>query len=321
MIVYKVGEEGEDAEPVLKQQVPGTASSWTPPLESCLERGGHYAWSVRALRGKITSVWSSPSLFEVAAGPSEKEFEAALEIVQRYLSRERSGSGGGPSSRSDQSLEATSATPQTTATSASGATRPAVAGDSSLQVNGSSVVTVATLAGALCSTTELRFLDQGDGTVLDCNTGNIWLKDTCCFGELPYDDGVNPNIFTKLAELNAGLDLGCNDYQPGTHSDWQIPDIADYCSAGAVVQTCPAANAGDSLVDSTLDPALPNAAGDGPVALDDAFAPLPITSNLVDTWSANSVFGTSAWYVAFKGGNVNFQGQQLIGCVVPVRKP
>ena len=71
------------AEPVLKQQIPGSASSWTPPLGSCLERGGEYAWSVRALGVKSRSEWSPPSLFGVAAGPSREELETALALVQQ----------------------------------------------------------------------------------------------------------------------------------------------------------------------------------------------------------------------------------------------
>ncbi len=89
LVVYEVGEDEQDARPVLKQEVPGSASSWTPPLDSCLARGGQYAWSVRAVGQKAASEWSAPSLFEVAARPSEAEFETALEVVKSYLAVER----------------------------------------------------------------------------------------------------------------------------------------------------------------------------------------------------------------------------------------
>ena len=85
LVVYRVGEEGEDAEPVLRQNLPAPAYSWTPALESCLERGRQYAWSVRTIGRKQASAWSAPSLFEVAAGPTEAEYEKALEVVQQHL--------------------------------------------------------------------------------------------------------------------------------------------------------------------------------------------------------------------------------------------
>ncbi|MCP4249786.1 MAG: hypothetical protein GY778_22310, partial [bacterium] len=77
LVVYLVGEEGQEATPVLRQTVPGAANGWTPSLDACLERGERYAWSVRAVGRTEASDWSAPSLFEVAAGPGEVEFEQA----------------------------------------------------------------------------------------------------------------------------------------------------------------------------------------------------------------------------------------------------
>ena len=85
LLVYHVGEEAEDANPVLRETIAGSASGWTPSLDRCLERGGEYAWSVRAIGKKKASDWSSPSLFQVASGPSEVEFDAALQLVRSYL--------------------------------------------------------------------------------------------------------------------------------------------------------------------------------------------------------------------------------------------
>ena len=42
LVVYRLGEEGPAARPVLRESFAGTASSWTPALEHCLERGGRY---------------------------------------------------------------------------------------------------------------------------------------------------------------------------------------------------------------------------------------------------------------------------------------
>lgn len=85
LVVYRLGEEGEEAKPVLRETFAGSVGGWTPSLDRCLDRGGRYAWAVRAKDQKEASEWSSPSLFEVAAGASEAEFEEAVVMVRDYL--------------------------------------------------------------------------------------------------------------------------------------------------------------------------------------------------------------------------------------------
>lgn len=85
LVIYRLGEEGEEAQPVLRQRISGSALGWTPSLDRCLERSGRYAWSVRAVGSKKASKWSGPRLFQVASGPSAAEFEAALDVVRSYL--------------------------------------------------------------------------------------------------------------------------------------------------------------------------------------------------------------------------------------------
>ncbi len=63
LVVYRVEQGSEEAEPVLSQRISGSALGWTPSLDRCLERGGQYAWSVRAVAEKGALEWSSPSLF------------------------------------------------------------------------------------------------------------------------------------------------------------------------------------------------------------------------------------------------------------------
>lgn len=67
------------------------ARSWTPSLGSCLERGGRYAWSVRALTEEGEGLWSRPALFRLATGPSVQEVEAALETLRRHLGEAPAG--------------------------------------------------------------------------------------------------------------------------------------------------------------------------------------------------------------------------------------
>ena len=93
LVVYRLEAGGGDARPIVRRSFLGAVDSWTPTLESCLERGGRYAWSVRADNGEGASSWSAPSLIEVIAGPDEKEFLEALLIVRRYLDDRSSASG------------------------------------------------------------------------------------------------------------------------------------------------------------------------------------------------------------------------------------
>lgn len=105
LVVYRVGHESEAAKTVLRQRVAGTANVWTPSLDRCLERGRRYAWIVRALDDESAPVWSAPSLFQVAAGPTAAEFEQAVQIVRSYLHSR----GEGIDSRADSAEPPTSA--------------------------------------------------------------------------------------------------------------------------------------------------------------------------------------------------------------------
>ncbi len=95
LVVYEVGEQGEKAEPVLQQSLPGAAGAWTPSLDRCLLPAGRYAWSVRAVEPGGATEWSTASLFQVAPAPAEVAFEQALEIVRRHLAVEAEGAGLG----------------------------------------------------------------------------------------------------------------------------------------------------------------------------------------------------------------------------------
>jgi hypothetical protein len=102
LALYRLGDEAAPVpvpvpmpERVLRETVSGSASSWTPSLDRCLDRGSRYAWSVRAMGQGVASEWSNPSLFEVAARPSEVEFKEALEFVRSYLETRSVGSAQG----------------------------------------------------------------------------------------------------------------------------------------------------------------------------------------------------------------------------------
>ena len=327
LVVYLLGEENEEARPVLRRTFDGSVFSWTPSLDTCLERGGQYAWSVRAIGGKEASDWSPPSLFQVVSGPSELEFEEALQVVREYLAEEATGSVEG-SVGVTGSLSGVSTTPVTGSAgeAASSPSKLSVAtGDSALQVNGAAVVTTATLAAAfgvqLCLTVDYRYVDLIDGTVLDCNTGKMWLKDASCLGQGTWDD-TGTSIFTLVADLNntaEGLDFGCTDYTEGTYTDWEVPAMTDLCGlwSGTCFGTnlCCAASAG--LVDrSFLNPAVGNAAGDGQWAADDAFVGVQSSAY----WSASEYDDSRSFDVSLSGSYLAPSGKTNNKYVWPVRK-
>jgi hypothetical protein len=89
LVVYEVGAEGGTtssmpAEPALTARVPGSALSWTPGLEHCLQPGLSYGWSVRALEAEGPSAWAPPLFFAVPKAPTVEELSHAIEILQRH---------------------------------------------------------------------------------------------------------------------------------------------------------------------------------------------------------------------------------------------
>ena len=59
-----------------------------------------------------------------------------------------------------------------------------------------------------------RFLDNGDGTVTDCRTSLIWLKNANCYGSQSWD-----NAISSAATLNSG-ECGLSD--SSIEGDWHL---------------------------------------------------------------------------------------------------
>lgn len=74
-----------DPEVVRQWTLPGSATGYTPPLSSSLERGASYAWTLRARRGDNVGTWAAPRFFEIPAAPSQEELAAALEVLAAHL--------------------------------------------------------------------------------------------------------------------------------------------------------------------------------------------------------------------------------------------
>lgn len=304
LVVYRVGEDELEGEPVLQQRIPGSASSWTPPLGSCMERGGMYAWSVRALGRSEVSEWSPLSLFEVAHGWSEAEFEEALAVVRRYLEQEGRGQAESGRAALRWVPDAPSASPSALQASRRIAAQIVAAGDPGIQVNGSPVVTVATILGAECQALGRRYLDRGDGTVLDCNTGLLWLKDASCSDLLGTDSqgqaswGAAQSAAMALANGTCGLTDG------SSAGDWRQASISEFCSAwvGSNLIPCPAGAAASSLIDSLAVGSPKVVSGTGQVTWSegDVFDGVQSTGY----WSSDQVDGFNAWSANLLNGNV-----------------
>jgi hypothetical protein len=158
LVVYRLGEDGGRLELALETSLPGSVHGWTPSLDTCLDRGGRYAWSVGAVAADGQSEWSSPSLFDVAPGPSDEELEEALAIVRRYLAvegeeawlpiaktlpRARPAPAGAAGAVGAMSARVPSGAAATAGAVAAPGPSAAAGGDPGMQVNGSPVVTAA----------------------------------------------------------------------------------------------------------------------------------------------------------------------------------
>ncbi len=77
VVIYELGEVGGGRkaaeEPVLRQEIPSGATSWTPELGECLA-AGRYGWVVGALMAAVGEEaqprWSQPAVFRVEAAAS-----------------------------------------------------------------------------------------------------------------------------------------------------------------------------------------------------------------------------------------------------------
>ncbi len=227
LVIYEVGDnEGESTE-FSKTRIHAGATTWTPSLDGCLERGGRYAWSARAITdGNNAAEWSVPSLFEVSMGPSEAEFETALEVVKSYLAGEMEGAESVATAeesppREETKRPATSGAPATRAAPAT--TQLSVDGNidaTSFTGDGSNLTGLGNPDGP-CFDFTYRFVDCGNGTVTDTATWLIYLKNANCFGS---QDWVAANQSAAgLADGSCGLTDGSRpgDWRLQTRPEWE----------------------------------------------------------------------------------------------------
>ena len=255
LVVYQVEEDTRPTEPVIRMNLPATASSWTPSMDDCLVRGVRYAWSVRALRKGKANEWSEPSIFQVVDGPSEAELVAALEMVKRSVA-------------TAPGMRPTKGTPRTRMDCQRGG----------------------------------RYEDNGDGSVTDCRTGLVWLKDASC--EALGSQGNWKEMTAAAAGLADGQCGLTDGSQPGF---WRLPTVSEFMEM--------VASANKQGFDY---PSLTNAKGDAKWTTDgDAF--VGVESSCCEYWTSSEIEAGGVWDVNMRTGELDIDGKFARNWIWPVR--
>ena len=153
-----------------------------------------------------------------------------------------------------------------------------------------------------------RYEDNGDGTVTDCRTGVIWLKNAKCTDTSGAI--TNTNGYLTWADANtwvAGLGKGlCGLTDGSSAGDWRLPTKTEWM---AMVQS--------ARKHGYIYPSLTNTAGTGQWAAGDIFD--VIQSNCY--WSSSTYAGNTgyAWFVNMYDGSVHSNNKTINYYVWPVR--
>jgi hypothetical protein len=165
----------------------------------------------------------------------------------------------------------------------------------------------------------VRYKDNGDGTVADCSTGLIWLKNAKC---VDTSGGVKPDSKGRLswydamkwvADLRTGL---CGLTDGSSSGVWRLPSKAEWEGMVAYAKK-----------EGYTDPALTNAAGTATWTDGDAFNNV----QLVFYWSSTTYDGPwsalvhemnkkgAAWGVTMMVGYMDYGYKSDHDNVWPVR--
>jgi hypothetical protein len=142
-----------------------------------------------------------------------------------------------------------------------------------------------------------RFITSTAGIVTDTLTGLIWLQDADCMGAGTWD-----NALTQVDNLNSGTDFSCDNYAPGTFSDWRLPNVREL----------------HSLVHyGFYNRAVPNTAGTGKWSEGDPFTGVQPSYYWSSTTFADAA--SIAWTVNMMDGYVHYSSKTNGIYVWPVR--
>ena len=111
LMVYRFDPPRDDWSPWLTKDLPGSSTSWTPPLEECLPMASSFAWSLVAVTHNGAKQFSDPLFFETPSAPTLLEVGRALEVLQSWKQsqprvsqvRERLGEDDGSTRRPSRS--------------------------------------------------------------------------------------------------------------------------------------------------------------------------------------------------------------------------
>ena len=141
---------------------------------------------------------------------------------------------------------------------------------------------------------DARFTDMGDGTILDNDTGLLWLKDANCFITMNFGDAMNA----------AGLlAQGACDLSDGSIAgDWRLPTKEEW----------------EAFMSTVYDnPALVNTVGDAQWLDGDAFT--EVQSDYY--WSSTGDDWVIDWYYCadMASGDMDLMGDSVAHYIWPVR--
>lgn len=305
LVVYRVTADGEEADAALQKRFTAPIDGWTPSIGDCLERGESYAWVVRAVGppdGK--SAWSAASLFRVARAPSQAELERALEVVREYVeARDSRAAPDVPAEAAPVAATASADTvPPARPESRSVIPRSHAGSGGAIVVDGAVAETKADppcFPAADDPDAADRFIDCGNGTVHDTNTGLLWLQDASCSSAMLWHDA------SAFAAALADGQCGLTDHSQA--GDWRLPTLAEW----------------ESIFRACTEP--PDIAGrDGWCWADDpsnAWATGLVTAQDEPYWSSTSDHPpTYAWTVEIRSAGVSSDQKALdLLWVWPVR--
>jgi hypothetical protein len=153
-----------------------------------------------------------------------------------------------------------------------------------------------------------RYEDNGDGTVSDCRTGLIWLKDANCVetaGGISKASGALN--WTSAGTWVAGLQQGiCGLSDNSSIGDWRLPTKTEFMAMVA-----------SAMKQGFVDPVIVNSAGTGKWTSEDPFSGVQSSTYWLSTTNAD--YMGYAWGVYLTNGDVGLYGKTYNYYVWPVR--
>ncbi len=140
-----------------------------------------------------------------------------------------------------------------------------------------------------------RFTDNSDGTVIDNQTGLIWMKDANCFGERTWANA--------LLECNGLADGQCGLIDSSSVGDWRLPNKRELFSL---------------TNDGYYDPAVPNTSGTEEWSEGDPLNNVQATL-FYHSSSTHANSSSHTWPVSMYSGNIGFELKSSIYHVWCVR--